>query len=580
MIWMAPDARNGETLYSVLARLGRYLQIPEAGPFMELLNGTRFAIASSDLPGNLSILVRDLPEDARDPAIDSIIDELTGFRFYTAFVPDEVRSSVRSAMRGSTVGIYTKLGLAAFNTRSVDRLRFCPDCHDDMEADFEDLWWSRHHQMAGIPVCHIHRTILRASDVAIGGKDRHSFVPATRDVCSASAPAIVDGIDPRRLDYLVSLTRKAVQLTIDHPDPLTHSARTDSYRDRLASVGLMKSKHTVDHRALIEAFADMWGDLPERVAGLGSYDDPDRSWLASLVRERRKASHPVAHLLLSVFLDRKREVKPFEPFGTGPWTCRNPAADHRDEEVIVSVSLRRSGDMIYGDFACNCGYLYTRARSPDGAVGPPRYRKFGPSFDDALRRLLSKGTSLRAAAAGLRMDPKTLMREAALAGIAVPWTTRPSGRVKQRWKSTPMTRVTAGGRKRRAVAKRPMRRNWFAIDARMERLAADAAEGILHDAPPVRVTFAEIERRIARSGWIAKRKEKLPRTVSRVNAVSETTDAYRHRRLDWVVQNELRSTSGTLTPSSVLRAAGLPTDRMPVVAASLAERQILGRWVA
>ncbi|QCB43628.1 hypothetical protein E5673_16480 [Sphingomonas sp. PAMC26645] len=573
MLCHLPDRREQELLYSVVARCGRYLQAPEAGPFMRELLGRRWAIAGVGLPGHLATLVRDQPDHARDAAVDRLIDDATLFPFHTAFMPIEVRSQVREAMRGDVCGIYTKLGLATFKVRPPERLRFCPDCLDAMKADFGDAWWRRDHQLPGVLVCSVHGTVLRISDVDPGDGNRHSFVAASRLVCRPDADVAIGSVFYEDMVRLVELARLATAL-LDAPSAaMDHADRGEAYRTRLSDAGLMRSARKVDHPALFDAFLARWGGVPDLIPGLDLGDDRERSWLAAIVRTGRRGAHPLHHLMLSAMLDGVGGGRVDRPFGAGPWPCRNPAADHHGSEVIDDVVIRRDRGTLYGDFACACGYLYTVARQPDGTVGEPRFRRFGQLLAPALRSAIERGGTLRGTARALGLDPKTLMREAAIAGVTVPWNAKPSGAV------TPAKGIVAETAKTTRVRRRVRpKRNWFSIDTRLARSARQAAQVVVAELPPVRVTFAEVERRIAKRDWVSKRRMKLPRTVEVLRNVVEETDGFRRRRLKWQVAEAVRT--GDLRACEVLRAAGLPMSWLPTVRGAIASLRDRARMAA
>ncbi len=558
-----PTKGKEELLYSAIARSCRYLQAPEVGPFMRELMGRRWAVASVDLPGQLNELARDLPNEERDAAVDAWLDGATLLPFYTAFMSDEVRGATRATMRGDTAGLHARLGLAAFKICSPDRLRFCPDCLADMEGNGGDCWWRRDHQLPGVTVCPVHGEVLRLSDAALGDGNRHAFVAATRVVCRADAPLALEGVEGGDLVLMAELARRAAALLSSPPPARSYGETMDRYRGRLTEVGLMRSRRRVDHAALHAAFRERWGRVSELIPGLKLIEDQERSWLSALVRNRRRAAHPLQHLMLEAMLDGLAVVPADEPFGAGPWPCRNPAADHHGQPMIGTVELRRDRGVIYGDFACSCGYLYTRSRSAEGAMGEPRYRRFGPLLAPALEAAMARGAGLRTTARALGLDPKTLMREAAMAGVLVPWSTRASGAVPAPETPISYVRPRAFPRRRR----RPLR-NWFAIDIWLARRARAAAIVIAAEEPPVRVTFAAVERKVASRDWVQKRRTKLPQTVASIVNAVETTDGFRRRRLDWLVSDA--PAAGDLRPCDVLRAAGLPMDWLPQVRAAIA----------
>ncbi len=572
---LVPVLREEELLYGAIARGRRYLQAPEAGPFMRELRGRRCAVASVDLPGQLDALVRDLPEGGRQAAVDDLIDRATMLPFHVAFMPEEVRAEARATMRGDVAGLHARLGLSAFRVRAPERLRFCPTCLDGMERERTDLWWRRDHQLPGVPVCPVHGTVLRLSDVAPGDANRHSFVAATRAVCRADAPAAIEGAAADDLARLADLARCAAALLVSPPPARGYDEIMAGYRSRLADAGLMRSRRKVDHAALHAAFRERWGGVTELIPSMALVDDPERSWLSALVRNGRRAAHPLQHLMLTAMLDGMAGAERDEPFGPGPWPCRNPVAAHHGRDVIGDVELRRDRGVVYGDFACSCGYFYSRSRSrsADGVIGEPRYRRFGPLLVPALKAALACGDGLRATARALGLDPATLMREAAMAGVAVPWTTGASGAV-------PVTRARVDEAARPARRKRQRRRlrNWFAIDARLAKSARAAAAAIAAETPPSRITFAEMERRVAQRDWIQKRRAKLPRTVEAMEMMVETTDAFRGRRLAWCVAQA--DEAGDLRPCEILRVAGLPMAWLPAVRDAIAKAMLPRRVAA
>lgn len=568
MLGHLPATRSGELLYSILARLNRYLAVREAGPFMRAVAGRRHAIAAPDLPGGLAALAGDGEDDG---AVDRLIDTATLFPFHTAFVSPDTRALVRTAMRGDVSGVYTKLGMAAFRVRPPDRLRFCPVCLDEMMQHGGDPWWRREHQLPGVPVCAVHGVPLLLSDVAPGGANRHVFVAASPEVCHANCePAVVT--TPSDLKRLRRLAMAAVSLLDDPPPPAPADVINARYRSRLAQLGLMRSACRVDHVALGEAFDARWGEVPRLIPGLTLGDDVEAFWLAALVRTGRRIAHPLQHLMLRDLLGSMPEVDCDRPFGAGPWPCRNPAADHHLQKVIDTVGIRHDRGVVYGDFACACGYLYTCTRLVDGTVGEPRYRRFGPLLAPALRRAIAQGQGLRATARSLGLDPKTLMREAAMAGVRVPWSTAASGSLPKNGRAE-----SVAAPKRGRSSTRP-RRNWFAIDTRMARSVRRAAADILAELPPRRVTLAEVEARVARRDWITKRRRKLPQTVVAIASVAEDTEAFRARRLRWQVAQALQS--GEVGPCAVLRAAGLPTGWLDAVRNEIALQRCAGRAAA
>ena len=568
MLHMLPEPREDELLYSFLARGSRYLQVPAAGSYMRELLGRRWGIASAGLPCHLAAIAAEIGACEQSAFVDQLVDCATLYPFHTAFLPSQLRIEARTSMVGSGSGLYTRLGLAAFRVPVPRRLRFCCDCLHEMLADYGDAWWRREHQIPGIAFCAKHGVPLRRSDIAIGDINRHSFIPATPDVCRGDAVPVIERFSYGDDERLVSLASLAVSVLKDPPAPLEFHETNGEYRARLSDLGLMRTAHRVDQPALAAAFRDQWGGMERLIPGLALGKDIEGSWLAGMVRKGRRAAHPLQHIMLRAVLDGLKTVPSVDPFGAGPWPCRNPISGHYDHRVIRNVRLRRDGEVIYGDFSCDCGYLYTQSCSSRGVLGKPKYRRFGPSLVPALKTAVARGDSLRSTAARFGLDPKTLMREAMIAGIAVPWHLSPSGRV-------PVPEPAKVKPRKRAAKRRPAKRDWRGIDQKLARAAFHAAKEILIQTPPIRVTKASLERNVAAKDWVQKRCRKLPRTSRVLRDLAETTEDFRARRLVW--QAKQAFAAGDLRPCEILRKAGLPAAWLPKVKDMIEDARRNGR---
>jgi hypothetical protein len=561
-----PEIMPDELLYSTLARLGRHRATGASSRFMEELFGRSHAIASFDLPGGIGALVERLGSASGLDA-DAIIRRATLFPFHTAFVSAEVRDTTWRAMVESTVGVHLRLGLAASRIPVLHALRFCPACLDAMITEGGERYWRRAHQLPGITVCADHGVPLLRAPVYARRTGRHGFVAADDAdlaVRGAGAPVIA----PQIMERLQGLATAAVQLLESSPAPLEPMEVSEGYRARLARVGLATGAKV--HQADLEqAFCRHWGAALHHVPGVLSGNALRGGWLASLVRPRPRAMHPVYHLLLTLFLDQLAEVEP--PFGYGPWECLNPLASHCGDPVVSSVRVRRDRSHLYGDFECACGYVYTRTRGADGSVGSARYRSYGSSFAPALSAAIAGGEGLRAVARRLKLDPKTVMREAAIAGIATPWRVMPSGAVS-------LTTCTGSRRRPQPHARTSShggcKRDWSFTDRLLAKAVGAEVAIIRSIMPPVRVTFSELERRMTSRSWIRDRRAKLPRTIERISSLVESTDAFRRRRLDFALCD--MEGAAEITASAVVRSAGLPIAWMSRVRAAIAARNEAG----
>ena len=119
-----------------------------------------------------------------------------------------------------------------------------------------------------------------------------------------------------------------------------------------------------------------------------------------------------------------------------------------------------------------------------------------------------------------------------------------------------------------AGAGRAARVDWEGLDAQLCSAIQAAAVDVRAVAPPIRVSKAEVERRVAKTDWFGKRRRKVPLAVRALARVEESVSDYRRRRATYWI--------GELGPSyrpwEVMRAAGLRSEQLPMIRAAMAAR--------
>lgn len=558
-----PEFRPGELLYSVFARHARWTA--PAGPkaAMKALLGDGYAVASIDLPNRLGALEGRLPGIL---TVDAMIQRHTLAPYYTAFLPAETRQAVLHGMRGAGGDLHLISGVSAFRVGRVTRLRFCPDCFEEMLERWGSFHWRRDHQLPSVLVCPTHGTVLRMSAADLVASNRHGFIAATDATCPASSEPVIRMLSAADHDMLFRLANASVALlegsgSIEGLDDLP-----GFYRRRLRQVGLMQSRKKVDQKALEEAFMERYGRIIARFPGLSSPDGLQGNWLAGLTTKRVKASHPLMHLLMRDFLDALPARD--DACGDGPWPCRNPLAEHYDQDVVTDLRTYRNRDAEVAVYSCHCGYSYTRSVSPDGVLGPPRFKEFGPLLRPALQTMVQNGMSLRAIGSHLGLDPKTVVTLAARHGIDTPWKLKPSAR--SPIPAEPPEKPVQKLRPRRSLARR--RCDWRSIDLRLAGEVKSATTRIRSVSPPARVTATAIERElVGRRGWIGKRRHKLPRTCSAISSRAEPLGSFQLRRIDYWIAHEAEA-ADSVRAWRVMRHAGLRSDALPLIEQRIEEK--------
>lgn len=550
-----PEIYPGELLHGVLSRWARRSRVDSPGAAAEVLFGDRHAIASWDLPGRLDEL------SARIPATlslgsESLIARTTLEPYYTAFCSAETRSWVRDAMRGSVASVHVRLGLTASRISRPKRAQYCPDCNRESLALHGELYWRRAHQLPGVLVCSEHCRPLLESPALLSRLGRHGYLLANSDTCPEGGQPTCSPGGGRALEDLREVAASSADLLEQPPPPLSISDAAPRYRELARRAGLMLSPNRVDVSRLSGGFRVRFGSMLSHLEGTDPAGGGGDGWLVAMTRRHRKAMHPLLHILASKHLQELQVVtKPVaahDPaFGPGPWPCRNPLAAHYGSRVTERLTQYSNRRAIVGVFACSCGYEYTRGVDERGHLGPPRYRSFGPLLGPLLASSVAQRKSLRAIARQTKLDPKTVATEARALGIEVRWT---CGRARPR--NVPRVTTSVKLHKPRVTAPRT---DWRRVDCEEVVRVRHTAKTIRWELPPVRITRAEVERRLGRRDWLRRRRLALPLANGELDAVAEPLEAFQRRRLRWALY-EMNAYGGDVPVWRVLRLAGLPAQ--------------------
>ena len=525
MIGYFPQVLDDELLYALLARHRRHVGATSATVHMRALYWRRSAIASFDMPCALDDLARSIGIEVLDAR--TLAQDHSLLPYYGAFTSEDAyEDALQGLLSGDAASVRHRLGVSAWSIRPVERPRICPVCASEHAETLGEFTLLRSHHLPGSLVCHVHGAGLHeyAGPLPLGS--RHDFVLPAMEQFRPVLDERTNFAEIGRL--LVRVSREQASLL------RTRAVRpVPNYRAGLERLGLMRSARKVDQQALSEAIEEMYRPilryLPPAARSIGQ-----GGWPEAMSRSLRKAVHPLLHTLFATFIEERegkprvaRARDPRVEFGAGPWCCRNPLADHCGKPVIRTLEAYRNKGAIVGVFHCDCGYVYTCGISRSGNLGPPRFRRGGPLLDEFLRTNVRPGASLRGLAKQAGLDPKTLVRLAEGLGLDFDWTTRASGRPEA---AMPVIRKQSPKRAGRNRPAKP-RVNWVSLDRELTVRIRHAVDIVLAERPPQRLTFAELERRVSRPGWLRKRRGKLPRCISLIEASVETTEAFRRRRI-------------------------------------------------
>ncbi|ODS99239.1 MAG: hypothetical protein ABS49_08615 [Erythrobacter sp. SCN 62-14] len=331
---------------------------------------------------------------------------------------------------------------------------------------------------------------------------------------------------------------------------------TDYYRSLLYEADLMISIKQIDIKKFYGAWNLFYKDLRAIFRSVFANATNENLWIIEIARKQDAVKHPVQHILFEMFLDQLPRRTP--PFGSGPWACPCPVADHKKGALTIKhVVEENQGYAIVGRFACYCGYTYTMSKGKDGKLRGPRYSSYGPLLEPALTKLVEKGTTLTGAASFLGVHTRVIAAVADRLGLGMNWKTtqRAHRRAQGAFANRGNGQVDPNASRLRKPRK--PRTDWVALDLEMRAKVEIAVDAIRCVSPPIIISRRQVERDICRhENWLYLRRFKLPITTAWLATQMETTEQFQERRLRDAVKRKAAA-GEAMTVSSLVRSAGL-----------------------
>ncbi|QIB27219.1 TnsD family Tn7-like transposition protein [Caloranaerobacter azorensis] len=365
MMTFFPIPYEDELLYSILARYHIRSGNISIKATLDDVYSKRSVSAVMDLPSHIERIIKNMPIGSRYTC-NELIDKHTLYSFYSAFLPKERADKIREYMkrdRGSSIN--NKTGVMASSIKLNQYFKFCPKCVEEDIQRYGETYWHRVHQIVGVLICPKHKTLLYDSKVPIKGFNKHEFKAATVKECK---------VNRNKNTYSDDVLEKLYNLALDIQYILEYRFNNkptkwfkEQYLTKLKEHGLANITGRIKQKELLENFVDYYGDKFLKLVQSDIDIHSNYNWLTELVRNNKKTSHPIRHLLLIRFLgisihDLFNQKFEYEPFGQGPWPCLNPAANHYLQNIIKNVDIKYSADSKspQGIFKCSYGFVYMR----------------------------------------------------------------------------------------------------------------------------------------------------------------------------------------------------------------------------
>jgi Tn7-like transposition protein D/TniQ len=564
-----------ETIPSAVARYIERLGFPDVTPALTELYGRATVGNVTDLPTNLGALAEALGHCS----VDMLIDEHTLWPFYAAFTFEPRRNRSRHEMCTNGTPYHT-LGLTASQVPVNVILRYCPLCLQTDREMFGETYWHRSHQIPGISVCSNHGTRLKESNAAYRyGRNRYAFPTAESSIS-------IDGTSTETgASHQCALAEKAVWLLGNPSFHVNPDVFVADLRGFLVEKGYALYSGRVFISRIRAEMAQLFGPAFLNETGC-TIPDIGPCWIDRLLNAKFKILQPIRYLLMTLFVSMPIE-KLLEhcetdqyPFSSPPWPCLNPTCIDFDRNSIVECQIAPTWNShrLRGEFLCaTCGMTYVRF-GPDTSENERHSRAnipiYGRNWDQQLADLWQDdGYSLRRLSKILGVDPRTARRQAERLSLApranfrtnVMCKEQPAeqraeqtvGAARGEWlnlkaQHPEMGRTTL--RKQasrlysflwrhdrewlkdsmpatRARAVRCNRIDWSESDQAASTSIEAAAQYVLAQSPPVRLTKATLLRTSGNIRLDNKQLAKMPQATLTLNGLAESRVEFAKRRL-------------------------------------------------
>lgn len=540
-MYFFPTPYDDELLYSVLARYSI-----QSGNNKEIHNfddmfATRNVIASAELPGNLNVLISNMPLNAPYTA-DGFIIKHSLFPFLASFVPEKRAKDVIQNMKaGDVANIYNRLGLTASNILNNRYFRFCPRCVQEDIKEFGETYWHRIHQITGVFVCPKHEELIYDSTVLMRGKNRQSYIPATKKNCFIKRVNTFSDDTFKKLLWIA----KDIEQILSKPFTFQSIQKHKYiYMEKLIEKGFANLNTMVHQKRLRQALNEFWGEEVLHLLQSPIIVNRDCLWLSNLVRDNEISTQPIRHLLLLRMLDihitdildnqlysgiEKGHKEQWEDkliqLSKEKLSIREMAVVLDSTPVTVRKHIDRLGIEPFWKY--NGGGRYVHKAYKDTNEFQRRRRNARKKWLDLMQMNLHLSrNNLRKLDEGVytwlvKHDKK--------------WLYDNSPTVKNHYSSL----------------------DWNERDEellpKVQKIVKDMKKGV-----PERVSWAIIGGKLGINGWFSKRKDKMPKVRNYLEPVEETLQDFQVRKIKWAIE-ELEREGSSIFKWKVLEKAGVKT---------------------
>lgn len=600
---------ENELLYSAIARYHFYSKNTKFKETLVELFETPNVIPTVYFPSRLKQLCNQLPMGSiYNP--EYLINNHTLLPVYRPFISAVTATEIIKDMKsGNGKGLYTKVGVVAGGICKKAGLSYCPQCAVEQKQRFGEPYFMCMHQVQGVIVCQIHGCLLKSYIEKFNDVSRIEFIRMKYEFIDLEAEYEKD----TKIGAQLQKIAKSFCYLYNNSTPNWNQKKVhEHYLQYLKGKGLLTSNGNIKQTDLFHEFNTYYGE--KLLTRLESEIDNDNeyNWLKVITRKPGRVVHPLRHILFIQYLSNTIEeffhysIKKTSPFGTGPWYCLNPVADHFQCKVVNDciITVDSKSRQPVGTFLCSCGFKYSR-KGPDKCESDRykigRIKEFGAIWEEKLINYLSQRSyGIRELAKIMHCDQKTVVKFAErfklrdkLAGNMTVLTKKSvhpkdnyaevekiyKDNIQDFIKENPecmITQVRAVLKKQYAwlyrndkewlksalpsklssVINCSKKVDWDKRDIQILTRLKAVHRALIESEKPVRITLSLLGKKSGLTTILERKIDKLPQTKTFISKVHETIADFQIRRVD-VVCKKLFEGKGHIARWEIYRLAGL-----------------------
>ncbi|MGJ9381852.1 TnsD family Tn7-like transposition protein [Salipaludibacillus sp. CF4.18] len=613
MIPSFPTPYPDELFYSVLVRYHLWSRNQTKEETMKDLFRDSSISPVASFPSRLSVLVEQL--DHEKLTCQYFIDNTTLFPFYRPFIEEERVNRITAFMRGEANNNTHIQMMIGHLDKKNKYLFYCPACFQEEVLRLGEAYWHRTHQVFGVKVCPIHNVWLIESMVLHSSENLN---PLNKAVMKEGKNVYHS---KQKNPFYFSIAQSVHWILCHSPPTLGLEEFKKRYKFLLHDSTFLTYSEKIRFKSLIPNIIDTLGE--EFLQDMQSSLSPTQrsSWLRGIFKDYVKAVHPIKHLVLMLALNTaptdyfSLNPKNYAPFGEGPWPCLNRAASHFHEPVIEECFIQRQDTTgkPYATFKCSCGFVYKRI-GPDRSPTDKYNHSYIVSYGSVWEQKVVDSKSLRQTAKELRSCRKTITKQyKRLVNQESPTDDRfhlDRKKHREAWYSTLSQYNGKTVSDMRNIARATyewLYRNdkqwlnkhspqlirsvprysrkgldynyWNRIDKETYPQLKGIVEAVSYrNGKPNRVTITAVSDRLRNKNFLRKNIDRLPKTRECLTPLLESVEAFRVRRLKWVLRR-MKEDNELLTWSKIIAKSGIRNHNLTAEMNDIIERGLIEEYI-